>query len=162
RPLFLPANYGREALFQYLQAASVGLFGHSDWALRVPASACGIATLPLSYLLVRRLYGPRVALLTCAWLAISLWHVMYSRIVRRSFFRRALPAFVVTGLVTILVFAPEAWYFLRHPDDFVVRAREVSVLNPSLNQGDSTATLEYAAVRTLGMFSFLGDEQPDR
>jgi len=241
-PIFLPANYGREALFQYFQAVSVGLLGHSDWALRVPASICGIVTLPLSYLIVRRLFGSRVALLTCAWLAISLWHVMYSRIglrtialpvalaaafyflwcgldelsaessaipanlaslrppvvlwfglagaslgvslytyttsrlaplvvlafagylaiYRRTLFRRALPAFVVAGLATILVFAPEGWYFLHHPESFVLRAREVSVFNPSLNQGDSTATLVYSAVRTLGMFSFLGDEQPDR
>jgi hypothetical protein len=40
--------------------------------------------LATSYLLTRRLYGRRVAILTCAWLAVSLWHVMYSRIGLRT------------------------------------------------------------------------------
>jgi 4-amino-4-deoxy-L-arabinose transferase-like glycosyltransferase len=84
RPIFLPANYGREALFIYLQAVSVSVFGYADWALRVPAAIVGSLTLATSYLLARWLYGQRVAILTCAWLAVSLWHVMYSRIGLRT------------------------------------------------------------------------------
>jgi hypothetical protein len=84
RPIFLPANYGREALFIYLQAISVAIFGYADWALRVPSAIVGSLTLVTSYLLVRRLFGPHVALLTVAWLAVSLWHVLYSRIGLRT------------------------------------------------------------------------------
>ena len=84
RPIFLPANNGREALFQYLQACAIGALGQTDWALRVPAVACSLLTLPVSYVLVRRLLGGRVALLTSAWLAVSFWHVMYSRIGLRT------------------------------------------------------------------------------
>ncbi|HUX86259.1 MAG TPA: glycosyltransferase family 39 protein, partial [Chloroflexota bacterium] len=84
RPIFLPANNGREALFQYLQAFAIGLAGQSDWALRLPSVVCGLLTLPVSYVLMRRLFGPRVALLGSAWLAVSFWHVMYSRIGLRT------------------------------------------------------------------------------
>jgi 4-amino-4-deoxy-L-arabinose transferase-like glycosyltransferase len=84
RPIFLPANNGREALFIYLQAVGVSVFGQTDWALRVPSAIVGFLTLPASYLLLRRLYRSRVAVLACGWLAVSLWHVMYSRIGLRT------------------------------------------------------------------------------
>jgi 4-amino-4-deoxy-L-arabinose transferase-like glycosyltransferase len=83
-PIFLPANSGREALFIYLQALSIYLLGPTDWPLRVPAAIVGILTIPLSYVLIVRLFTRRVALLTSAWLAISFWHVTFSRIGLRS------------------------------------------------------------------------------
>jgi hypothetical protein len=61
-------------------------------ALRVVASAFGIATVLVSYLLVRRLFSSRVGLLTVAWLSVSLWHVIFSRIGLRTV---SLPFFVV-------------------------------------------------------------------
>jgi 4-amino-4-deoxy-L-arabinose transferase-like glycosyltransferase len=238
RPVFLPANSGREVLFIYLQALSVSWFGPTDWPLRVPAAVVGSLTIPLSYLLIARMYNRRVALLTSAWLAISLWHVMFSRIglrtiilplfgaaafyclwrgldavwtteerspgppfkarpttgfgwfalagvalglslytytsarflplvvlafagclmlAHRRLFWRALPGFVLAGGLTVLIFVPEGFYFLRHPQDFVFRTNAVSVFNPNLNHGDTTSTLIHAVSRSLGMFSFQGD-----
>jgi 4-amino-4-deoxy-L-arabinose transferase-like glycosyltransferase len=85
RPVFLTTGYGgREVLFIYAQALSVGLLGQSDLALRVVASAFGIATILMTYVLARRLFSPRVSLLTVAWLALSLWHVIFSRIGLRT------------------------------------------------------------------------------
>lgn len=84
RPIFLTDNYGREALFIYLQALSVVVFGQTDVALRIVSATVGILTLPVSYLLLRRLFGARVAVLALAWLSVSLWHVMYSRIGLRT------------------------------------------------------------------------------
>ena len=243
RPIFLTENYGREALFIYLQALSVVAFGQTDVALRIVSAIVGVLTLPISYLLIRRLFGGRVALLGLAWLTISLWHVMYSRIglrtialplatavafyflwrgldaawspsktasgqsdtktgaagltsfalagavlgiaqytyttarflpivvllfagylfvIRRDLFRSAFPGFVVCAIVAIVVFAPEAWYFLRHPTAFVTRAEEVSVFNANLSGGNTIDALVYSVRRTFGMFSFLGDEQWDR
>jgi 4-amino-4-deoxy-L-arabinose transferase-like glycosyltransferase len=241
RPLFLPDNYGREALFIYLQAVSVSLFGQTDLALRLVSAVIGAITLPLSYLVIRRLFGHRVALLTCAWLAVSLWHVMYSRIGLRTIslplalamafyflwrglderwrstdgsppqspspsrstiwfalagvalglslytyttarlaplavlffagylalvhwrkFRQVVLGLTICGVMTIVVFLPEGWYFLNHPGDFVERAADVSVLNSDLNQGDPTQGTIFAIRQTLGMFSFHGDDQWDR
>lgn len=84
RPLFLIGNYGREALFIYLQALSIALLGQTDVALRVVSAVIGFLTVVFSFLLVRRLFGPRLATLACAWLAISLWHVVFSRIGLRT------------------------------------------------------------------------------
>jgi 4-amino-4-deoxy-L-arabinose transferase-like glycosyltransferase len=242
RPIFLTANNGREALFIYIQALSVFAFGQTDWALRIPSAIIGMLTILSSYLLARRLFDRRVALLTCGWLAVSLWHVMYSRIGLRTImlplvcssafyclwrgldainpgsaadkddsvvgrgrsigwfvaaglllgvaqytyttarfvplivlafggflaltnpalFQRALPGFALTALVALLVFAPEGLYFVKHPDEFTIRATEVSAFNSRINDGNPIAALEYSTLRSLGMFFFWGDDQWDR
>jgi hypothetical protein len=69
---------------------------------------------------------------------------------------------VVTAVVALVVFAPEGWYFLNHPGDFVERADAVSVFNENLNQGDAARALIYSGERYLGMFTFGGDPQWDR
>ncbi len=79
RPVYLVANFGREPLFQYLQAIAVAWFGPTDWALRTVAAFFGILTVPVTFLFFRHLLGPRVATLAIGWLAISLWHVIFSR-----------------------------------------------------------------------------------
>jgi hypothetical protein len=84
RPVFLTGNFGREALFIYLQAVSVGVLGRSALALRVVASGFGMSTVVAAFILMRRLFNRRVAILTCAWLSISLWHVIFSRIGLRT------------------------------------------------------------------------------
>ena len=43
------------AIFQvYLMAWSVELFGHSEWAMRLPSAVCGVALIPLAYYAGRR------------------------------------------------------------------------------------------------------------
>jgi 4-amino-4-deoxy-L-arabinose transferase-like glycosyltransferase len=84
RPIFLPANSGREVLFIYLQALSVHFLGSESWPLRVPSVIVGCLTLPASFLVVRRLFNWRVALLATGWLAVSFWHVTFSRIGLRA------------------------------------------------------------------------------
>jgi 4-amino-4-deoxy-L-arabinose transferase-like glycosyltransferase len=106
RPIFLPANSGREALFIYLQAASIAAFGPTDWPLRVPAVIAGILTIPLSYFLITRLFTRRVALLASAWLAISFWQVMFSRVGLRTI---VLPVFVAAAFYFLWRGFEEAW-----------------------------------------------------
>src|SRR3954471_25012422 len=48
RPLFLPDNAGREALYSYWQALLVALLGPHALALRVASAAIGIATVALT------------------------------------------------------------------------------------------------------------------
>ncbi len=81
---FFSGNYGREALFIYLQAAAVALFGPTSFSLRLVSAAIGTLTLASAYILARRLLGPRIAVLAAAGLAVSLWHVMFSRIGLRA------------------------------------------------------------------------------
>ena len=94
RPIFLTANFGREALFVYLQAVSIALLGQTSLALRAVSAIIGILTVVSAYLLVRRMFSARVALLASGWLSISLWHVIFSRTGLRSV---SLPLFLAVG-----------------------------------------------------------------
>ena len=94
RPIFFTENFGREALFIYLQAISIALLGQTDLALRIVSAVIGILTVVASYLLVQRMFNARIALLACGWLSISLWHVIFSRVGLRTI---SLPLFLAVG-----------------------------------------------------------------
>ena len=98
RPIFLTGNFGREALFVYLQATSVALLGQTHLALRTVSAIMGILTIVAAYLLARRMFNARVAMLTCGWLTMSLWHVIFSRTGLRSV---SLPLFLAIGFYCI-------------------------------------------------------------
>jgi len=79
-PIYFAANHGREPLFIYLIAATVGLLGRTPGALRLAAAMCGTLTIPVTYLMVRVWFNRRVGLLSAVILAITLWHVHLSRV----------------------------------------------------------------------------------
>jgi hypothetical protein len=79
--------YGtREPLFIYLVAASIALLGRNPLAIRFAAAAAGAVTVPLTYLLVKKMLerdrrdARLVAALASCWLATSYWHVNFSRL----------------------------------------------------------------------------------
>lgn len=72
---------GEPAGFAYLLGAWSLLAGDSTLALRLFSAALGVASVVLFYLLTRRLLGIRPALLASAMLALSLWHLQFSRLV---------------------------------------------------------------------------------
>ncbi|CAN5841173.1 hypothetical protein BH10CHL1_BH10CHL1_13820 [soil metagenome] len=81
RPLFLPANAGREALYSYVQAGLAALFGLNVYSLRLASALAGIVAIPATYLLLRRLlrcHSQQIATFTSLTLAISLWHIHFS------------------------------------------------------------------------------------
>jgi 4-amino-4-deoxy-L-arabinose transferase-like glycosyltransferase len=57
---------------------SVGLFGNSPWALRLPAFIAGVLLVPAAYLAIRSLYGRDAALLGTAFVAVSSTLIFYS------------------------------------------------------------------------------------
>ncbi|MBK8984557.1 MAG: glycosyltransferase family 39 protein [Chloroflexi bacterium] len=71
---------GHEALYHVLNAAMLALFGPTTWGIRLLSVILGTLTVPLTYLLGRRLFGSTVGLLAAALLATSFWSLMYSRI----------------------------------------------------------------------------------
>lgn len=79
-PIYFAANRGREPLFIYLIAATVNLLGRTPGALRLAAAVCGTLTIPTTYLMARAWFNRRLALLSAAILATTLWHVHLSRI----------------------------------------------------------------------------------
>ncbi len=79
-PIYFAANRGREPLFIYLVAAAVNLLGRTPGALRLAAAVCGTLTIPATYLMARAWFNRRLALLSAAIMATTLWHVHLSRI----------------------------------------------------------------------------------
>lgn len=81
RPLFLPANGGREVVYTYIQAAVGALFGVNLLTLRLVSAVAGTLTVVAIYLLVRRLFrrdSQRLAAFTALALAVSYWHIHFS------------------------------------------------------------------------------------
>jgi len=67
--------------FAYLLGAWALLAGDSTLALRLLSGVLGVVSAGLFYLLVRRLLGVRPALFASAMLAVSLWHIQFSRLI---------------------------------------------------------------------------------
>jgi 4-amino-4-deoxy-L-arabinose transferase-like glycosyltransferase len=82
--IYFTAAYGHEPLYQYAQAATVALFGDHWLGLRYPSVAFGLLGLAATYVLIRRLFGGPVALLSGGWLAMSFWPLFYARVALRA------------------------------------------------------------------------------
>jgi 4-amino-4-deoxy-L-arabinose transferase-like glycosyltransferase len=81
RPLFLPANGGREVIYTYLQAGLGALLGVDVYSLRLTSALLGIVAVATTYALLRRLFqrqSREIALFTSLTLAVSLWHIHFS------------------------------------------------------------------------------------
>ncbi|RME39509.1 MAG: hypothetical protein D6793_01020, partial [Thermoflexia bacterium] len=78
--VYFPANNGREPLFIYLAAGTIGLLGRSPFALRLASAFVGMLTVAATAAAGRALFSRRVGLLAAAVLAVTLWHVHLSRV----------------------------------------------------------------------------------
>lgn len=74
----------REALFMFLGIPFIKVFGLNEFAARMPAAVIGILTIIVLYLLVKELFDTRTALVSALFLAISPWHIQFSRIAFRA------------------------------------------------------------------------------
>ncbi|MBX4211295.1 MAG: glycosyltransferase family 39 protein, partial [Candidatus Yanofskybacteria bacterium] len=93
--VFYPENNGREGLFIFLQAISIKIFGNTSWALRGVSALFGTLTVIGLYFLVRLLFNRYLAAAASFLLAVSFWHVNFSRIGFRAIMA---PFFIVWGL----------------------------------------------------------------
>ncbi len=82
--IYFESNAGNEPLFVYLMAGAIALFGGNYLGIRSAAVLCGLATIAFTYLLARRTFGYRVALMTGAGLAVAFWPVFLSRVGLRA------------------------------------------------------------------------------
>jgi 4-amino-4-deoxy-L-arabinose transferase-like glycosyltransferase len=74
---------GHEPLYHTLHAGIVALVGMNPLGGHLLSIASGLVTVPLAYVLARRLLGRSTALITVALLAASFWSLMYSRVALR-------------------------------------------------------------------------------
>ncbi len=85
-PIFLPTNFGREVLFSYITALTVWLFGAVPLSIHIASAIVGILTIPAIYWVAKELFaeeegvlGDYGALLAAFVLAVSYWHLSWSR-----------------------------------------------------------------------------------
>lgn len=68
-------------LYMYLNIATVKIFGLTPYAARLPSAVFGFLTVPFIYLLTKKLFkDEKIALFSAFLLAISPWHVQFSRV----------------------------------------------------------------------------------
>ncbi|TKJ28965.1 MAG: hypothetical protein CEE40_10205 [Chloroflexi bacterium B3_Chlor] len=79
RPVYFP-RVNSAVHYLYLVAASFRLFGASTAALRMVSALMGIGAVAAGYLTGRELFGRRMGLVLAFLLAVSRWHVNFSRI----------------------------------------------------------------------------------
>ncbi|RRR69221.1 MAG: hypothetical protein EI684_16280 [Candidatus Viridilinea halotolerans] len=73
-------NVFPEAIYQYLTIPSIALFGLNEFAVRLPAAIIGILSVLALFCFVREREGRDTALVAALLLALSPWHVHFSRI----------------------------------------------------------------------------------
>lgn len=62
----------------FLVNISTRIFGNAEWALRFPIFICGVLTIPLVYILFRKLYNKTVGLIAIVFVSTSYMMVHYS------------------------------------------------------------------------------------
>ena len=81
-PVYFEANYGRGALFIYLLAFAFKLLGPTAVVMRLVVVLLGLLTVLAFYHLARLIFGDyRMGLIAAFLLALSRWHINFSRIV---------------------------------------------------------------------------------
>lgn len=73
--------FEKPPLLYWLNAASMKLFGLNEFAARLPSALSGLATVLATYVIARRLYDRRIALISALILATSAGFVLQSRII---------------------------------------------------------------------------------
>ncbi len=114
--VFYPENNGREGLFINIQALSIKIFGNEPWTLRLISALFGIATIAGIFYLARELFKDKflpensnvgmnlkardiIALAAAFFMAVSFWHINFSRIGFRAIMA---PFFLIWGIYFLL------------------------------------------------------------
>ena len=97
----------KPGLYAYLASPSVAVFGLNTMAVRLPSAILGTLAILAVFFLVKELFaknkhGPHLALLSSFLLAISPWHLQFSRAAFESsvgmFFNTLIVLFFIKGL----------------------------------------------------------------
>lgn len=77
---FQSFNDYKPGLYFYIVMPFVKMIGLNEWAVRIPGAAAGVLSVLVLYLLIQELFGSRkFALFSAFFLAISPWHIHFSR-----------------------------------------------------------------------------------
>ncbi|MEA5533093.1 ArnT family glycosyltransferase [Crocosphaera sp. XPORK-15E] len=82
--VFKSANDYREGLYIYLMIPFIKIFGLNEFAARMTSGVIGTLTVLIVYYLAKEVFNQRVALFSALLLAVSPWHIQFSRITFRA------------------------------------------------------------------------------
>ena len=86
-PFFARADgFYNESLYRYATALSVAVCGLSEFSTRVPAAIVGVLNVWCLFALVRTWFDRDLALMAAFFLAISPWHIQFSRVAVSAIF----------------------------------------------------------------------------
>lgn len=96
-PLFINVfGVTTSAIYQYAAIPFVWLLGLNEWAVRLPAALAALATIAVNAEFLRRERGAAAALWASLFLALSPWHIMFSRWAQQGIF---LPFFLAAAML---------------------------------------------------------------
>lgn len=109
----------KPALYSYVAIPSISMFGLNSFAVRLPSAIFGILTVLATYFLVKEVfsitgnktkrYAVTIALLSALLLAISPWHIQFSR---AAFESNVGLAFNVVGTLLFLYGLRNHWFLV--------------------------------------------------
>lgn len=103
---------GKNGIFTtWIEVVFLFIFGKSEMAARFPMVLFSTATVPLLYLLTKRLFNRDIALLSILLFSLSLFSIYWGRVVRN--YAAFLPFFLLVHLFFIQLFEPENGWFNR-------------------------------------------------
>ncbi len=100
--LFFREGYGHEPLYHYLAAPFQRALGDNFLAVRLPSVYLGLLLVAITMTWARREFGAAAALMTGAFMAVSWWPIIFSRIGLRPILE---PVLLVLAL----------WFWFRRP-----------------------------------------------
>ncbi len=99
RPVFITSYTGKEVFFFYIAGGLIRTLGESVFSLRLTSAYLGLLTIAVTYWLGRELLSDRrIAIIAAALLAISFWHILFSRLGFRAISQPLLQAITVAAL----------------------------------------------------------------
>jgi predicted membrane-bound mannosyltransferase len=99
RPVFIPSYTGKEVFFFYMAGGLMRLLGDTVFALRLTAAFIGLLTTTVTYWLGWELLRDRrIALLAAALIAVSFWHLIFSRLGFRAISQPLLQGLMAAAL----------------------------------------------------------------
>jgi 4-amino-4-deoxy-L-arabinose transferase-like glycosyltransferase len=111
RPIFITSYTGKEVFFFYLAGGLMRLIGDTLFALRLTAAFIGLLTVAVTYWLGWELLRDRrIALLAAALLAVSFWHLVFSRLGFRAISQPLLQGLMVAALFRGLRLGSWRWF----------------------------------------------------
>lgn len=106
---FISWGSGMNVLESYLAMSFIKMFGLSVVSFRMPQLILSCVSLPVMFLLLKKVFNKKIAFLGMAVLAVSPWHIMISRWGLES---NLAPAFLLFGLFFFIKGIEENKHFL--------------------------------------------------